>query len=245
MKQIINILRNKTPEAVKKIVRFSGIAKIISHLIEYMEKKKEELTFQEQWAKDFKDNEKKVLEYWEKYRYLKEIKIITGVNENSRILDVGCGISTVLYFLEGKKYGIDPLANSYKKFHAYPEDINIQSSNGENIPFASKYFDAVFCSNVIDHVKDPQKTIDNIMSVLKTNGHLVLTCELFKKKTKRDAAHPHSLMKTDILGFCAKDTRIVFEKESPWIGMQEYVKRGEREKQYKHNELIIIFQKVV
>ena len=133
------------------------------------------------------------------------------------------------------------IAESYKSLYKYPGDIQIQKAEGEDLPFTEEFFDIVFCSNVIDHVSDPQKVIDNILMVLKKNGYFILTVELFREQNQRDFAHPYSLTKTDIVELLSKRFQIVFEKESPWIGLQRYVSGKEGN---VNNELIMVLQKV-
>ena len=198
------------------------------------------LMFQKKWVKEFQNNKFKVLEYWKKYRYLNEINKICNIKKDMKVLDVGCGISTVLHFIDGERYGIDPLADEYKKLYSYPAGINIQKGYGEEIPFQDKYFHIVFCSNVLDHVSDPKKTCDEIYRVLRQNGFFILTIEIFKEKTIRDPAHPHSLSKRDVHLLLKDKFEILLEKESPWIGLRNYV-NGSR-KSHKI-ELIIITKK--
>ena len=76
---------------------------------------KEEWEFRWQrdtWAKDFArpENQQKVLEYWRTHRHLDEILERVRPTAETRILDVGCGISTVLHYLPGERFGVDPLA---------------------------------------------------------------------------------------------------------------------------------------
>jgi hypothetical protein len=83
--------------------------------------------------------------------------------------------------------------------------------------------------------------IDNIVRVLKKNGYFVLTFELFEEQTQRDSAHPHSLNKTDIVKLMDNRFQIIFEKESPWIGLRKYVNGN---KNNVNNELIMVLQKI-
>ena len=200
-----------------------------------------ELSFQGGWAKEFKENKSKVLEYWKKYRYLDEINNICKIDDNNRVLDIGCGISTVLHYIKGERFGIDPLADEYFKLYNYPEGIKIQKGFGENISFSSQFFDVVFCSNVLDHTTDPQKTVDEIFRVLKNGGYFVLTVEVFESKKQRDLAHPHCFTKEDIFSLIGTKFVIIFENISPWIGLRAYI-NGSRE---SHNEeLIMVLKKV-
>jgi ubiquinone/menaquinone biosynthesis C-methylase UbiE len=230
---------------LKRIIRASvkTICKALSLklLPPSLEKKyKAELAFQTGWAREFKDNKPRVLEYWRNYRYLDEIRVICKIEKNTRILDVGCGISTVLHYVDGKRYGIDPLADEYKRLYAYPHGIDIQKGFGEVIPFPDESFNVVFCSNVLDHVTDPQKTIDEIHRVLVPSGYFVLTLEIFEGIVQRDPAHPHSLTKTHAYSLLGSKFKIILEQQSPWIGLRNYV-NGSR-KNY-HDELIMVLEK--
>jgi len=235
---LYTFLLDRTPASIKLILKFFRFHRLVP--ISW-DKQAVELSFQAIWVTEFKDKKHEVLEYWERYRYLNEIKTIVKIHEDTKILDVGCGISTVLHFLNGKKYGIDPLAESYKNLYKYPGDIHIQKAESEDIPFMNEFFDIVFCSNVLDHVTDPHKAIDNILRVLKKNGYFVLTVEIFKEQTQRDPAHPHSLTKTDVVNLVGNRFQILFERESPWIGLKHYV-NGRRDN--ANNELIILLQKI-
>ncbi len=213
-------LKRFIPAPIKSVLKALGFNKV-----KYMfaDKYKAELVFQKEWAKEFKDNKPKVLEYWEKYRYLDQIKKICEINNNMKVLDVGCGISTVLHFIDGQRYGIDPLADEYKKLYSYPDQINIQKGFGEEIPFPVNYFDVIFCSNVIDHVTCPQKTIDEIYNALKPASYFIFTVELFVENRDRDPAHPHSITKKDVYSLIEDKYEILFTKESPWLGLRNYV----------------------
>ncbi len=236
---IINKLLKVIPAPIKttlKTLRFDKLLHIMYN------KYDAELSFQKEWVKEFKDNKTKVLEYWKKYRYLDDIIKICNISENAKILDVGCGISTVLHYIPGKeKIGIDPLADEYLKLYKYPNDIKIVKGFGEDIPFSNEYFDVVFCSNVLDHVTDPNKTINEIYRILKVGGYFVLTVEIFQKRVKRNHAHPYSFTKNDIYTlFKDKKFKKIFEKESPFIGLRAYVNGL---KEYRNKELIMILKK--
>ena len=195
-----------------------------------------ELRFQKSWASLYKKNFDKVLEYWRKYRFLNEIEEIVDF-KNTVVLDVGCGISTLLNHIEAKqKYGVDPLAEEYKIFFKYPEDVKVKVGRGENLRFPENIFDVVICSNVLDHTDDPSKTLDEIYRVLKPAGKLILTLEIFPNATKRrDAAHPHTVTLKK-LGILLRNFKVVFHKKSAWIGFMAYIQSNGRckTKTYEH-----------
>lgn len=223
------------PEPIIRSCRLYKLAGLI------LNKEEEGLVFWELFAKKFEQNKQKLLEYWEKYRYFADIQEICKINEDSEVLDVGCGICTILHYVKGKKFGIDPLADELSKIYTYPKDINIRKGFGENIPFPNQHFDVVFCSNALDHTEEPPKTVAEIHRVLKPHGYFVLTIELFQESISRDPAHPHSLGKKDVYSILEGKFDAVFEKESPWIGLRGYFS-GSTESHNK--ELIMVLQKV-
>ncbi len=149
------------------------------------------------------------------------MKNTLAIGPSSRVLDVGCGISTVLHFVEGERYGIDPLAEEYKKIYDYPDGIKLVQALSEVIPFEDSYFDVVFCTNVLDHVEDPDKTVAEVLRVLKPGGFFVLTVEVFPKKVTRDPAHPHLFMEKDVRAMVAGRFEKVFDKSSPMMELEE------------------------
>ena len=199
-----------------------------------------ELKFQREWVKEFQIYHERVREYWIRYRHMEEIHSICGFEESTRVLDVGCGISSVLHFIPGDRYGIDPLAEEYQKLYSYPAALTIQKADAESLPFADAFFDVVFCSNVLDHINDPGKTIEEIVRVLRPKGYFILTVEIFTQKHKRDPAHPHCLLKSEVEQLISGRFEKVSEYESPWIGLHNYVKGN---CQYWNRELILIVRK--
>ncbi len=90
-----------------------------------------------------------------------------------KLLDVGCGNSPFKHLLtdEAKYYGIDvkeAIAFDYK-------NAEITVFDGNYIPFEDEYFDYIICTEVMEHVINPQILISEIKRVLKTNGQAVIT----------------------------------------------------------------------
>jgi ubiquinone/menaquinone biosynthesis C-methylase UbiE len=207
----------------------------------FYDKPDAELAFQRDWAVEFKQNRGAVLEYWKRYRDLDRLVTVCQIEPRSRVLDVGCGISTVLHFVPGKRFGIDPLADEYRKLYDYPAELSIRKGSGEVIPFPDNDFDTVFCCNVLDHVTDPLGTLAEIHRVLKGRGHLVLIVEIFPEAKLRDPAHPHSLTRASVQTLLQERFEIVYECTAPWVGLRAYV-HGARSG--NNEELIVIARKL-
>ncbi|MBI4627770.1 MAG: glycosyltransferase [Candidatus Rokubacteria bacterium] len=106
--------------------------------------------------------------YWQRSRY----RIVHGFLPNGdRLLDVGCGSSRILRDLPGA-VGVDVLLRKLRFLRpAHPEVV--QASVGA-LPFAAATFEAVICSEVIEHVPDTPDVLAELTRVLRPGGTLVL-----------------------------------------------------------------------
>jgi SAM-dependent methyltransferase len=90
-----------------------------------------------------------------------------------RMLDVGCGIGTYVRQLREfspEVYGIDFSARRLS-VNAVP---GLLAGVGEHLPFKSDSFDLVLLNEVIEHVRDDRRTIEECVRVLRQAGHLVI-----------------------------------------------------------------------
>lgn len=213
-------LNTKIPPRIRSILKKLGFQAILNRLIT---KSQGELIFQSIWVSKFKDKKSKVKEYWNSFLFFDDIKKICKFTSQTMVLDVGCGISTVLHFVKGKRYGIDPLANEYSKIYHYPEGVVIQKGVGESIPFDNNLFEVVFCTNVLDHTDIPDKVVREIYRVLKTGGYLILVVHCFNNRTKRDPAHPHTFVFNDVDLLTKKYFRKIFNKLNPDVNLYDYL----------------------
>ena len=236
--RFIKAIAKITPKPIKTMLKKCGCGGVVYFLCDKYEI---ELAFQKQWVDEFTRSKQKVLEYWKKYRYLDDIERICEISDSSNILDIGCGICSVLHYVKGRRVGIDPLADEYEKIYTYPKDITIIKGVGEKLPFPKEYFDIVFCSNVLDHVTDPERTLEKVCRVLKTDGYFVLTVEVFNKKTKRDPAHPGCFTEKDVFSFLKNKWHTEFIGRSPALGIKNYVNNVIKP---INNELILILKKI-
>ncbi|GMR04542.1 MAG: hypothetical protein BMS9Abin23_0440 [Thermodesulfobacteriota bacterium] len=99
------------------------------------------------------------------------------IGTGKRVLDIGCrdGIVSSLIKERGKNvYGIDISLNAVeltkkKGIEAY------HVKEEESFPFENDFFEAVFAGEVIEHVLDTDKFIEEIRRVLSPGGVLVIT----------------------------------------------------------------------
>lgn len=88
---------------------------------------------------------------------------------DGRLLDVGCGNKPYLEIFAPrvKSYvGVDP-----DRRHSRPDVVARVSP----LPFEAATFDTVLATQVLEHVAEPDRTLQEISRVLKPGGHLILT----------------------------------------------------------------------
>jgi SAM-dependent methyltransferase len=85
------------------------------------------------------------------------------------VLDVGCGLQPYRPFLDPARTeytGVDregPLCN--------PTVVG----DAENLPFPDHHFDVVFSNQVLEHVVDPKRALQEAVRVLRPGGRLILS----------------------------------------------------------------------
>lgn len=89
-----------------------------------------------------------------------------------KVLDIGCGEKPYKKFLgEGSRYfGMEYQGNSHK-----PDVFG----DASRLPFKDMAFDAVLFNEVIEHIPDPDKGLEEIYRVLKKGGRLFLTTPMY------------------------------------------------------------------
>lgn len=95
---------------------------------------------------------------------------------SGRILELGCGISPMLTPAKNR-FQTDISWNALRFLTKHSKgSYQAVHCDGTRLPFLSGSFDAVVCSEVIEHIEDDQKLLDEITRVIKKEGRLLLTC---------------------------------------------------------------------
>ena len=106
-------------------------------------------------------------------------------NDSSQILDIGCSdgpfLPTLNYYakkiiaidiseelIEKSKKLTDTMLSNSKK-------INLMASDGLALPFRDECFNIVFCLEVLEHVKNPGKVIEEVFRILRKSGVFICT----------------------------------------------------------------------
>jgi len=100
------------------------------------------------------------------------------------LIDVGCGPYGLIRGFQvyaqqsgnrpEKIYGIDPLIETYLEFGTLPAEPYIEyiTAKAESIPLANGSCDYVYSTNVIDHVEDPDRVLEECRRICKDTGEV-------------------------------------------------------------------------
>jgi len=127
------------------------------------------------------------------------------LDEEHRLLDVGCGTGALLYRLTAihpatRLVGVDPVPAMLKVARRkLPSDIALHEGWAEQLPFADAQFDLVVSCSMFHYVARPLDALIEMRRVLRPGGQLVLTdwcgdylmCRLFERY-QRLRAHAHA-----------------------------------------------------
>lgn len=120
--------------------------------------------------------------WWQGRRKL--IEQILADKKPSRLLEIGCGTGETLTFLKklfpkAELYGVDlsSLAVEYAKSRNH---LNIFKADAIKLPFKNNYYDLILFLDVLEHIKNDQKAVNEALRVLKPKGIIVITSPAMK-----------------------------------------------------------------
>lgn len=116
----------------------------------------------------------------------REIYLKPVVKEiNGLLLDVGCGIGEIMQMYY-RSDGID--INSFCVRHCQQQGLDVTAGNIYNIPHDDNVYSTVLCSNVLEHLDDPDRAFSEMRRVLKWGGRLIVAVPM-AKAYKKDSTH--------------------------------------------------------
>lgn len=115
------------------------------------------------------------------------INILPLINKqlvkNMKIIDVGCGIGTIDFFLASKNFKITGLDISTSAINLCKKNAKILGISSKTKFVSSDFleystyqkYDMVICLEVLEHLIDENNAVKKIYSLLKKNGILILS----------------------------------------------------------------------
>lgn len=120
--------------------------------------------------------------WWSGRRAL--IKFLIGNRVPKKILDIGCGTGQTFNFLheqfpKAKLYGMDSSAKAvrYVIKNGYK---NVKKGSANRLPYPNQSFDLILFLDVLEHIQDHQKAINEAKRVLIKGGRIIITAPALK-----------------------------------------------------------------
>lgn len=105
-------------------------------------------------------------------------KVLNLIGTGKTVLDVGCWDGSISLLIKAEGNNVYGLENSHNAVQsAIAKDIPVKQFNLEEDkwPDFGFEFDVVFAGEILEHIFDTDKFLQNIQKMLKDNGFLVLT----------------------------------------------------------------------
>ena len=101
-----------------------------------------------------------------------------GKSKLNKILEVGCGQGFVSYCLSrdnrNKVIGIDISKEDLEIAQKRYPQVDFRYTNAEHLPFNDETFDQIYSFDVLEHVHNLHKVLEEIVRVLKKDGKIIL-----------------------------------------------------------------------
>src|SRR5687768_12294405 len=104
---------------------------------------------------------------------------------SGEILEVGCGIGNFTKLIPsfGKVIALDVEDDYINKVKGMVKEVKVGKGDIEKGVYffdGGSKFDSIICLNVLEHIKDDKKALENIYKLLKDGGKLVLLVPIHK-----------------------------------------------------------------
>lgn len=95
------------------------------------------------------------------------------VNRETLLLDAGCGEAGLVADYQGHTQGVIGIDAYLRPIHKTIHIEKVVEGTLVALPFASRQFDIVMCSWVLEHLEQPEIVLGEIVRVLKPGGHFL------------------------------------------------------------------------
>lgn len=134
--------------------------------------KEQQLLYDHTWREGLKSGKEQRGNLQTNLEFLEKIQVLKPTD---KVLEVGCGIGSIVNYLTQKGYrnvigtDISTEAIEYGK-KKYP-DIKLQVQAAEILPYDSEFFDVILSFDLFEHIKEVDKHISEVFRVLRPGGH--------------------------------------------------------------------------
>ena len=107
-------------------------------------------------------------------RFLSDAGALVGLADPGRVLEVGCGpgdLARRLFSSEQDYIGVDISQEEVSRARSAHPDLDFRAASIYELPFADRSFDLVVACEVLEHLAEPRRGLDELNRVC--SGHLL------------------------------------------------------------------------
>jgi len=110
----------------------------------------------------------------------RRLKLICDICKSGRIADLGCGAGQQLdlikrKFPDAECYGFDLSEYNIGRARELNSKVKWAKGDIEDMKGFHGHFDVVICNEVIEHVRSPQKLIQTVANITKTDAQIIFS----------------------------------------------------------------------
>ncbi|HUV63618.1 MAG TPA: class I SAM-dependent methyltransferase [Sedimentisphaerales bacterium] len=133
--------------------------------------KKQQQLYDEGWRKELRAGKEERGNFQTNLEFLALTDLL---KPSDRILEIGCGIGSVVYELSGKGHdvtGIDISGEAIEYGRKKYGDIRLEVQAAETLPYDDESFDAVLSFDLFEHIAGIDRHISEVARVLRPGGY--------------------------------------------------------------------------
>ena len=133
--------------------------------------KKQQELYDRGWRKELKAGKEERGNLQTNLEFLAQTDLL---RPEDRILEIGCGIGTVVYELSGKGHdvvGIDISGEAIEYGRKKYGDIRLEVQAAEKLPYEDESFEVVLSFDLFEHIAEIDKHISEVRRVLRSGGY--------------------------------------------------------------------------
>ena len=100
-------------------------------------------------------------------------RLVRQYGRGDRYLDVGCGTGLILRHLPAGAVGIDLNPRHLERAAKYAPQAHVQTGDAEKMSFPDGSFSTVICTEMLEHLVQPEQALAEIYRVLEPGGRLL------------------------------------------------------------------------
>ncbi len=156
--------------------------------------------------------------------------IIPNISKKSKsLIDIACGDGYILYKAAKSKkiknvYGLDLAKTRLEKTKKFVSKAKLIQGSIFNLPFCDNSFDTVVCSETIEHLKNYQTAIKELIRITKKELIITVPNDEFLSTARCPHCNHHFPINDHINSFTAKTLKKAIKEQSKNVRIKKVIK---------------------